>query len=127
MKNSYKDNVCCWLKRRGLAPKYDHAGIYCIKVDKTIVYIGKSVNMLRRIAEHYVAIQQQKEKKYRILAEAHRKGHSINFDVLYHAHSATADETEEEIGRAEGEFIRKYKPLLNTQIPQADDWKKYTA
>ena len=55
---------------KGLAPKYDHAGIYCIKIDSTIVYIGKSRNMLRRVAQHYVGIKTQKEKKYRILAEA---------------------------------------------------------
>ena len=36
--------------RKGLVPKYDHAGIYCIKVDDRIVYIGKSSNMLWRVA-----------------------------------------------------------------------------
>lgn len=25
----------------------------------------------------------------------------------------------------EGEFIRKYRPILNTQIPKADDWHKW--
>lgn len=33
MANSYTDNVCMMLRRRGLAPKYEHPGIYCIKVD----------------------------------------------------------------------------------------------
>ena len=33
-----------------LAGKYEHAGIYCIKLDNRIVYIGKSTNMLKRIA-----------------------------------------------------------------------------
>ena len=28
----------------------DRAGIYCIKVDEKITYIGKSNNMLRRMA-----------------------------------------------------------------------------
>ena len=69
-KPTYEDNVRPWLIRKGLAPKYDHAGIYCIKIDSTIVYIGKSRNMLRRVAQHYVGIKTQKEKKYRILAEA---------------------------------------------------------
>lgn len=69
-KPTYEDNVRSWLIRKGLAPKYDHAGIYCIKIDSTIVYIGKSRNMLRRVAQHYVGIKTQKEKKYRILAEA---------------------------------------------------------
>lgn len=47
---TYAENMYNWLKRRGLAAKYEFAGIYCIKVDETIVYIGKSGNMLRRIA-----------------------------------------------------------------------------
>ena len=34
----------------GLADKYEHAGIYCIRIDESIVYIGKSMDMLRRMA-----------------------------------------------------------------------------
>ena len=49
MKKNYVDNMYAWLTRKGLAAKYEHAGIYCIKLDNTIVYIGKSTNMLRRI------------------------------------------------------------------------------
>ena len=47
---NYAENMYNWLKQRGLAAKYEFAGIYCIKVDEIIVYIGKSGNMLRRIA-----------------------------------------------------------------------------
>jgi len=47
---TYEDNVYNLLKRKGLAPKYERAGIYCIKQNGKIIYIGKSVNMLRRIA-----------------------------------------------------------------------------
>lgn len=43
--------------------------------------------MLYRVAEHYVGIQTGSETKYRILAEAVRKNHSITFDVLYDASS----------------------------------------
>ena len=46
----YEENVYNWLKRKGYADKYEHAGIYCIKIDDTIVYIGKSSNMLKRVA-----------------------------------------------------------------------------
>lgn len=83
----FLDNTVAWMERRGLANKYHHAGIYCIKIDADIVYIGKSANMLRRIAEHYVGIKTGSEKKYRILAEARRRGHPITFDVLYYAKS----------------------------------------
>ena len=30
---------------------------------------------------------------------------------------------EEELGEKEGEFIRELKPVLNTQIPKADNWR----
>ena len=52
----YAENMYEWLKRKGYAAKYDHAGIYCIKIDDTIVYSGKSHNMLKRVAQHYAAI-----------------------------------------------------------------------
>ena len=67
---TYEDNAYQWLKRIGLAKKYERAGIYCIKIDGEIVYIGKSRNMLRRIAQHYVGIKTESEKKYRIISEA---------------------------------------------------------
>ena len=125
MANSYADNVCAMLRRRGLADKYEHPGIYCIKLDDQIIYIGKSENMLRRVAEHYVGIQKETEKKYRILSEARRKGHSITFDVLYDAKGKRYAAIEEEIGRKEGELIRQYLPVLNMQIPKAEDWRKW--
>ena len=31
----------------------------------------------------------------------------------------------EEIGRKEGEYIRQYKPILNTQIPREDNWHRF--
>lgn len=49
-KNTYAENMYNFLKRKGLTDKYEHAGIYCIKIDEQIVYIGKSHNMLRRVA-----------------------------------------------------------------------------
>lgn len=69
-KNNYTDNMYAWLKRKGFTSKYEHAGIYCIKIDGEIVYIGKSINMLKRVAQHYVGIKTGSEKKYRIMAEA---------------------------------------------------------
>ena len=122
---TYEDNAYNWLKRKGLAEKYEHAGIYCIKIDDKIVYIGKSANMLRRIAEHYVGIKTGSEKKYRILAEARRRGHPITFDVLYYAKSKGIPNQLAEIGEKEGEYIRHYMPILNTQIPKAEDWNRY--
>ena len=65
------------------------------------------------------------EKKYRIIAEAQRKGYPITFDVLYYAKSKGIINQLAEIGEKEGEYIRRHTPILNTQIPKAEDWKKY--
>ena len=122
---NYVDNMINFLKRKGLADKYEFAGIYCIKIDNDIVYIGKSHNMLKRVAQHYVGIKSQSELKYRILAEAQRKGHTINFDVLYYATESGYNAVKDEIGTKEGEYIREYKPVLNTQIPKETDYHKF--
>ena len=58
------------LLRKGYGPALDHAGIYRITIDDIIVYIGKSTNMLERLAEHYVSMKNPKGHKYKILAEA---------------------------------------------------------
>lgn len=122
---NYVDNMINFLKRKGLADKYEFAGIYCIKIDDDIVYIGKSHNMLKRVAQHYVGIKSQSELKYRILAEAQRKGHKIGFDVLYYATESGYNAVKDEIGTKEGEYIRKYKPALNTQIPKETDYRTF--
>ena len=122
---TYEDNAYNWMKRKGLAEKYEHAGIYCIKIDNKIVYIGKSGNMLRRIAQHYAGIKKGTEKKYRIISEAERKGHPISFDVLYYAKSRRYAEKLAEIGEKEGEYIRLHKPILNTQIPKEENWETW--
>ena len=70
--------------------------------------------MLKRIADHYVGIKSGSEKKYRLLAELQRKGYSIDFDVLYYAKQKYHADIVEEIGSKEGEYIRKYRPILNT-------------
>lgn len=113
------------LVKRGYGPAFDHAGIYRITIDGIIVYIGKSTNMLWRLAEHYVSMKDPTEHKYRILAEAKRRGHKVNFNKLYDVKSARPVKIKEEIGKAEGYFIRKYKPPLNTQIPKEEDWRKF--
>ena len=49
----------------------------------------------------------------------------MNFDVLYDASSTARHDIDEEIGYMEGVFLRKYRPVLNTQIPTQEDWHKY--
>lgn len=124
-RTTYEENVYKWLKRDGWADKYEYPGIYEIRIDDQTVYIGKSKNMLRRLAQHWVGIKTESERKYRILAEAKRHRHAVGFSVLYYAVELTPKLIEEEIGEKEGEFIRELKPVLNTQIPKADNWRNY--
>jgi hypothetical protein len=49
----------------------------------------------------------------------------VDFDVLYYAKNQRYWDMVEEIGQKEGEFIREYRPVLNTQIPKAEDWHKW--
>lgn len=125
MKNKYVENVCAMFRRRGQSPKYEHPGIYCIKLNDQIVYIGKSQNMLERIAAHYVGVKTGSERKYRLLAEAQRKGSPVQFDVLYYAKETKWLDIIEEIGQKEGELIRQYRPILNTQIPKEENWRQW--
>ena len=125
MKNKYVENVCAMFRRKGLSSKYEHPGIYCIKLNDQIVYIGKSQNMLERIAAHYVGVKTGSERKYRLLAEAQRKGYPVQFDVLYYAKETKWLDIIEEIGQKEGELIRQYRPILNTQIPKEENWRQW--
>ena len=75
------------LDEAGVDRKYSASGIYCIKIDGKIAYIGKSTNMYNRVASH--------------------------IDVLLYC-------KEEDLTAAEGEYIRKYLPPLNTQIPKVE-------
>ena len=125
LKLRYEDNVAALLRRRGYGDKYDHAGIYSIRLGDKLVYIGKSINMLERIAQHYVGIQYRNAEKYRIIAHMQQEGYPVNFDVLYDASSTSRHDIDEEIGHMEGVYLRKYRPPLNTQIPKEEDWRKY--
>ena len=123
-KTSYEENAYKWLKRNGWGDRFEYPGIYEICIDGKTVYVGKSKNMLRRLAQHWVGIKTESERKYRILAEAKRHKHKVSFDVLYYA-VELPPLIEEELGEKEGEFIRELKPVLNTQIPKADNWRNY--
>ena len=82
--------------------------------------------MLERIAEHYVGINTGSERKYRIIWEVSQKLNCpVEFDVLYYARKTNKEDIIEEIGQEEGKLIRQYRPLLNTHIPKAEDWRKW--
>lgn len=121
IQNIYKKNI-----QQEWSKKYQCSGVYSITVNNKIVYIGKSKDILYRMAEHWASMGNPKENKYKVLAEAHRRRYNVRFNVLYTAKSKTRAEIEEEIGEREGYFIRLYQPPLNTQIPKEENWRSYT-
>ena len=109
--------------------KYNHAGIYCIKINGQIVYVGKSLNMLTRIADHTLEIIEgtSKSNKYKVLHKAYeREDCFIEFDVLYDTIRKREEAIIKDIGNAEARFINKHKPALNYQIPKIGDYTHYT-
>lgn len=103
----------------GLRDKYEKFGVYSISIDDVLVYVGKSQNMLERIATHIDEIERKEPRcnKYRVLREAKQRGHKINFDVLY---------VGSDIGVQEGKWIRELHPALNYQIPKEENCRSYT-
>lgn len=91
--------------------KYQQPGIYCIKLDDQIVYVGRSKNMQARIWQHIKSINDgSNENKYRVLHEARAQGQTIQFDVLEYTAESRLDERERY-------YIAKYNPKLNYMNP----------
>ena len=126
MSNLHIQNIYNKYIEQEWSKKFQCSGVYSITVNNKIVYIGKSNNILYRMAEHWGAMGNPKENKYKVLAEAKRRNYSVRFNVLYTAKSKTRAEIEEEIGEREGYYIRLYQPPLNTQIPKEENWRSYT-
>lgn len=124
--SKYVDNIYNKYLQKGWCKKFLSAGVYSITINNKIVYIGKSNNILYRMAEHWALTTNPKENKYKVLAEAKRRNYNVKFNVLYYAKSQTRTEIEEEIGEREGYFIRLFRPPLNYQIPTEDNWRTYT-
>lgn len=99
----------------GNKDKYNRMGIYCIKLDDSIVYVGKSLNMLGRVAQHMVHLEnpyckESNAHKYKILRVAHQQGYKISFDVLCYARNKY------DLAEKEAQYIEKYSPALNYQL-----------
>lgn len=122
-KNSYADNLYNKWVREGRFKEYACSGIYAIKdAQGHILYIGKSNNIRRRMAEHRVDINcpAGKEHKYSVINEIERRlGKKCFVSILEEVQG------EEKLGYAEGWHIRRNCPPLNTEIPREDNWRKW--
>lgn len=106
--------------------KYLKAGIYCIKIEDKIVYVGKSRDMLMRLCQHIINIETSKINKYKVLREAKEKNHTIEFAVLYTSSAETQEGRDIDIGYQEAVWINELYPPLNYQIPKLHNYKSYT-
>lgn len=112
-------------KYRHIEKKYNHPGVYCIKINNKVLYVGKSIDMKSRVFTHRQEIRQgTEEKKYQILSEALKRGERIDFDVLYTSTLEDIEEAKADIKEREDYYINYYLPPLNKQIPKHKDFDK---
>ena len=98
--------------------KYDkQVGIYAIYCNDSLVYIGKSTNLLNRWIAHkcHVFCPESKEYNrpmYAELRRAYNLGCNISINLLEYCNI-------DELETREDEWIGKYVPALNSIIPKA--------
>ena len=85
-------------------------GIYCIKVNDCIVYVGKSNDLQNRMSEHWGKIYcPNNENKYQLLHSAYKHYEKITFWVLGEYEAV-------ELNKQEKEWIKLLKPCLNDKL-----------
>ncbi len=93
---------------------FGKAGVYGIYIEGQLVYVGETINLLRRWIDHkFNTLYNFKqpayqEEKYKVLREAYAAGLVISCNVLEFC------ENDKKILRArEAAYIKKYNPILN--------------
>lgn len=114
--------------------KNNIAGIYAIKVEDKIVYVGKSKWIAERVNQHIGCIESvisnmifdnDFEKKYIPLVNAILKGYKIEFITLCECavfadnkYSINITELKEKLSKEEKYYIKLYNPPLNVQYTE---------
>lgn len=111
----YKEILQRYVKTKYIKPYLDKSGIYCIKIDGVIIYIGKADNLLKRILSHQVNTELGlPEHKYDVFRGIIQQGYTLCFEVLEYVPN------KKNLLIVEGKWIRKYMPIMNYQIPKED-------
>lgn len=111
----YKEILQRYVKTKYIKPYLDKSGIYCIKIDGVIIYIGKADNLLKRILSHQVNTELGlPEHKYDVFRGIIQQGYTLCFEVLEYVPN------KKNLLIVEGKWIRKYIPIMNYQIPKED-------
>lgn len=111
----YTEILQRYVKTKYTKPYLDKSGIYCIKIDGVIIYIGKADNLLKRILSHQVNTELGlPEHKYNVFRGIIQQGYTLCFEVLEYVPN------KKNLLIVEGKWIRKYMPIMNYQIPKED-------
>ena len=94
-------------------------GIYALVLNGRIIYIGKSINLYRRLNEHRLSILKAIKKplkgysnrKYNYIASAIQHGATITYMVLKHLDNAD----KKQLDKWETFFIQEYHPQFNIE------------
>lgn len=93
----------------------DKPGIYCVKLQGQIIYIGLARNLLYRVMAHQVNTELDlPEHKYDVFRGIIQQGYTLSFEVLEYVPNI------KDLKVVEGKWIRKYVPIMNYQIPKED-------
>ena len=87
-------------RNQELVEKYNHPGIYSVSIGDKLAYIGKSRDMICRLAQHIFYtnnLQETKTHKYKIFALARLMGYDVRFDVMYVASGKSEAEIDDEL------------------------------
>lgn len=107
--------------RNKYGKQFDCGGIYAVLLEGKIVYIGKSIHMTERIAEHMYAIESNDPgHKYQVMKQALIAGYKVEVKKIQRC------DVKNNIGDLEGIWIRHYMPPLNYQIPKENDYQHFT-
>ena len=99
----------------------------CSGLQEILYHADRRAESLRPVARNRQTVSNEIRgpMKRNMHSEAKRNGFIVRFDVLYYANSKYRKDIIEEIGEAEGKYIRALRPPLNYQIPKENKWKKY--
>lgn len=112
-------------KDQDLIDRYQRPGLYSIHIEDKLVYIGKSRNILKRLASHMAETEYSKSHKYQILRQARNRGLKIQFNPIYYSYATGEQEIDDDIGFKEAEAIWRQLPPLNYQLPLLDNYHRF--
>lgn len=106
----------------------NNAGVYCIKVNDKVLYVGQSRQIQGRVINHISSIAncienmmlgESVENKYRILAIAFLENYDLEFVELYQCDTTGLDKNAitENLKEVEMYYIDLYDAPLNTYRP----------